>query len=261
MPEPSWGKQVEKILRETRSVNQHFKKWLAYRKSDGGPFFNSPMYLKCYNIYARVNNKFKEDDYFLVISGREGTGKSTLAIQIASTVDPTFCMERVCFKRQDFLKQLKSAKPGQAIIMDEGNMFFFSREAMTEENREMFKLFTMMRQLRLFIIICVPKYFSIDSGLRSGDRINSHIYCYKGHKYTCFNEKGIRYSNDNKRVGGLKYPPGTFFIGWWNKPFPTINDISVENYKKHKVDNFGNFMDSLRKKIDNLEKKRSGAKI
>ncbi|KKK70570.1 hypothetical protein LCGC14_2922690, partial [marine sediment metagenome] len=38
-----------------------------------------------------------DQDRIFIITGREGSGKSWLAMQIAAYLDPTFCLDDVCF--------------------------------------------------------------------------------------------------------------------------------------------------------------------
>lgn len=63
----------------------------------------------------------KNKNYLAVICGATGDGKSYSALQLCKQVDPTFNIERVAFRSQDFLDLLdnETLKKGNAILWDE----------------------------------------------------------------------------------------------------------------------------------------------
>lgn len=246
--EKSWKEIVEHIVYKSKNWKPDFKKWLLSKEYLGGYFFNPLLYSRLYNIKKSINED--DMDHFIVVTGKEGTGKSTLAVQIASLVDPTFNLNRVCFKMADYLNQLRHSKPGQAFILDEGNMFLFSRESYSEDNRFMVKLFALMRQRNLLTIICVPNFFTLDSYVRD-HRADTLIYSHKRGKFICYVKVAIKIisklGSAYKRVGGHKIPSGTFFAGYWNKEFPSINNVNQNTYKEHKAQHFAKFLDEISK--------------
>jgi hypothetical protein len=106
----------------------------------------------------------KDRDKHILVDGREGTGKSKLARQLAKALDPTFTIDRIAYNATEFMIMVKSPerKKGQAIILDEAYMAINSRAAMSDINRAMVGLATEMRQLNLFIIIVLPTFFDLD---------------------------------------------------------------------------------------------------
>lgn len=244
----SWEEIVEKIMQESKSTNPSFKKWLLSKKNTGGFFFNSLLYSRLFNIQKAVTEK--NADHFIVICGKEGTGKSTLAIQIAAMLDPDFKVGKICFKMSDYIQQLNYCKKGDAYILDEGNMFLFSRESYSDDNRFMIKLFSILRQKNLYTIICVPNLFTLDSYVRD-HRVDTLIYVHSRSKYVCYVKKAIRViskeGSRSKSVGGHKVPGGTFFPGYFNKFFPKINNITEETYQAYKGKHFDGFLQELSK--------------
>ena len=72
-------------------------------------------------------------------------------LQIMAVIDPTFHSNRIMYEALNFIEYLKTCKAGQAVQLDEGNIFLFSRQAMSASNVNIVKLFTMVRQKRQLI--------------------------------------------------------------------------------------------------------------
>jgi len=111
-------------------------------------------------VKHRVLNK--DLDFWALVDGREGCGKSSFAIQIASFLDDKFNIDRVCFTFEEFSKQIREAPKNSAIVLDEGFAVGNARAAMTELNRNAMLLAAEARQRNLFIIICAPSVFDLD---------------------------------------------------------------------------------------------------
>jgi hypothetical protein len=104
----------------------------------------------------------KDLDWWCLVDGREGVAKSTLAFQIASWLDSTFNLERVCFSLDELEQQIIKAPKFTAIVLDEGFAVANARAAMTELNRRAILLAAEARQKNLFILICAPSIFDMD---------------------------------------------------------------------------------------------------
>lgn len=103
----------------------------------------------------------KDMDWVCVIDGRERSGKSTLAQQIAKELDPNFNIDCICFNAEDFSKKILTAPKFSAIILDEAFMDVNAKDSMSKVTRELAGLATEMGQLNLFVIICIPSYFDL----------------------------------------------------------------------------------------------------
>lgn len=251
----TWPEIIEKIMLESNNGKDAFKKWLLSKEKDGGLFFNSNLYARAYNIQHSINTD--DRDHFIVVCGKEGLGKSTLAIQLACMIDPTFNIKRICFKPIDFIQGIRQAKKGDCFILDEGNLFVFSRESLGADNVMIVKLFALMRQKNLCVIINVPNFFTLDSYVRD-HRTDTLIYCRDKGKFTCYVKKAIQIISKEghayKQINGVIVPHGTFFPGYWNKFLPKINDISEESYKQHKGNQFAEFLDDLESNVAQTNK-------
>jgi len=119
---------------------------------------------KLHRFAMRVHKKINEDDqeFWCLFQGDTGTGKSLAAQRFGYVVDPTLCVNRVCFDVKEFVKAIIDAPKHSCVIADEGVSIFFSRASMTKEGRLVAELSAQIRQKNLLIIICVPEALSMD---------------------------------------------------------------------------------------------------
>lgn len=121
----------------------------------------------------------KDFDFVMLIDGREGSGKSVLAMQIGAYLDPNFNLDNIVFTSEEFINKIKDpkTKPGSFILLDEAFNALNSRASMTEVNRSMGAVATEMRQKNLFVGIVLPSFFDLDKQFalhRSSSLI--HVY-------------------------------------------------------------------------------------
>jgi len=124
------------------------------------------MYIDGYlqsNLDHVYKNVTKNDfDSFIVITGREGFGKSTIAAQIATFLDPTYNINRCCFTAEQFEEACITAGKFKAVVFDETMGYLSSRGAMSKFNRGLIKIMSEMRSKNLFCILCIPNFFELD---------------------------------------------------------------------------------------------------
>ncbi len=134
---------------------------------DVDKYKNLNLYLKALDEVKHVISK--DYDFLQVVDGKlkTGVGKSTLAIFSAMYVDPTFTVERIAFAdMKRILHVLRKAKPGQAVIIDEGGVLLFSRSWRTKENILFNKAIMISRAKRLFLQVVLPSVFYLDKYVR-----------------------------------------------------------------------------------------------
>jgi len=112
----------------------------------------------------------------LVIAGYTGTGKSWLAVKIASLLDPTFTKEtmkdRIITSPTAFLKILSNEddsrlQKGMVIIFDEAGVGIPAREWASINNRAIDKILQTFRYRNLIVIFTVPMFSYIDTHARN----------------------------------------------------------------------------------------------
>lgn len=156
--------------------------------------------------------KVQDKDFFLVVDGAEGGGKSVLAMQIAAFVDPSFVLERVCFTPDAFREVVVRASRGQAVVFDEAFTGLSSRSSLSRVNRLLVSLMMEMRQKNLFVIIVLPSFFLLDKYValwRSKALVHVRTKSGKRGFFTVFNSDNKKllylfgrqdYTYQNKRV-------------------------------------------------------------
>lgn len=123
----------------------------------------------------------KDNDIVAIVDGGVGSGKSSLAQQLAARIDPTFSIDRACFDADEFKKAIINAKPRQAIIFDEALNGLNIRRTMSSINVTMTSLMTEIRQKNLVIIMCLPSIFDLDKSIAiHRSQFLIHVYLKNG---------------------------------------------------------------------------------
>jgi len=194
------------------------------------------MYIDGYlmkNLDNVINNVKKHDfDSFIIIGGREGFGKSTLAAQLATYLDPTYNLDRCTFTANQFKEACESANKYEAIVFDETMGYLSSRGAMSKFNRELIKIMSEMRSKNLFVIMCIPNYFELDK-YPAIHRSTAFINVYKRSFFGSYdyNQKKLLYLTGKKYYS---YKVKANFIGKFTKYFP-LDQIAYENKKQKSI--------------------------
>lgn len=106
--------------------------------------------------------KDKDKDFVICVDGREGSGKSTFALQLGKYIDPSLNLSRIVFSPEDFREAILNAKPHQCVIYDEAFTGFSSRASLSPINKVLVSLAMQMRQKNLCVIIVLPTIFLLD---------------------------------------------------------------------------------------------------
>ena len=191
----------------------------------------------------------KDKDFVMLVDGKEGAGKSTLAVQMAKYVDNSFCVDRCCMTSEQFKEAIYKAKKGQAVIYDEAFTGLSSKGALSEINRMLVSLMMQMRQKNLLVIIVLPTFFMLEKyvALFRG-RVLIHIWEKNDRRYF-----GV-FNNQKQKILfaiGKKYLSykgvRTRFSGRFYGKFP-IND---PEYRKKKSVALEESEKGLEKKTEN----------
>jgi hypothetical protein len=115
-------------------------------------------------------------NFFMIIVGGVGTGKSYSALRLAEQLDESFTIERCCFKALPFMRKIKEFQDlverenisikGKAVLWDELGVEHNAREFMTISNRVINFFFQTSRALNLIVIMTVPYLSYVDSATR-----------------------------------------------------------------------------------------------
>ena len=173
-----------------------------------------------YKGYEDVKNKLikKDWDWVTIVDGLEGSGKSTIAQQVAVLVDPTFNLDRVVFNPEDFKKAIHKSKPYQAIIYDEAYNTMSSGKAMHNAQKSVLSMLAEIRQKNLFLFFCCPTFFDIIKNLAMW-RSKTLIHCYTDEQYNRGYFRAYNTTMKNQLyIQGKKY----YSYSAGQKPFKSI---------------------------------------
>jgi len=181
-------------------------------------------WLNAYSNWKIKNNK----DMWICITGAEGTGKSACAVHIATALDNNYInniKKQIILSTKDMedlydllIERAQQIVDGEkverlCIHIDEGQLLFLNREAMTTKNRELVKLIQTVRYLNIIWIVCFPTLATIERDLlrrfdvllflgAKSDGIYANCYIgdmglYKGRLYHIMNQiKNIKEINN-----------------------------------------------------------------
>lgn len=213
----------------------------------GKNLFTKKLYLFLFLIFLRV--KYDDNDVIIVITGDEGSGKSTLGIQVSSVLDPSFNIERVNLEPEGFINDLRTLKKAKATQYDESSTGLFSRQAMSKMNTILIKMFTLIRAKNLFIILCIPDFFILDKYLRDV-RVFCLIHVTKKGRLEYYDkplvDKISQKSNWENVMKDRAINP-LFTNEDFNKGFP--DQVSYQEYKEKKMESTNRVIDELSVKV------------
>lgn len=102
----------------------------------------------------------EDEDAVVVVDGRERSGKSLLAQQIAAYADPKFDKDAICFDMNSFVKFVTNNHK-RAVILDESIAVFHGTRQLEKSTQFMDELLAMSGQQNLFVILVVPFFFEL----------------------------------------------------------------------------------------------------
>ena len=244
----SWPDLVEITAKKAGlSADDGFKSFMM-SKQHLGYHFDALLWRRLYRVRQRLEAM---RDSMTVITGDEGAGKSTLGVVQCQVMCDTFQLKNICLNAHQFITNLQENEPGSAVLLDEGLLFMFSRETMSKKNRDMTKIFSVMRAKRQYVVICVPNYYTMDAYVRN-QRVKTILHVLRPGSYMGYTGDAIHTINEAYKAGirkleQVKVPIGSSWYGSWNKGVPTHNDISWESYNEYKNANLNQFLSALEK--------------
>jgi hypothetical protein len=184
-----------------------------------------------------------DKDCVLVVDGKEGAGKSTLALQMAKCYDPNFNLSRVVFDAESFRDAIFKAKKGQALVYDEAFTGLSSRSSLSTINRALVSLMMQMRQKNLFVIVVLPTFFLLDKYVALWrTKALFHVYESGGRRgyFKVYNSKKKKYlylaGKQTYSYGGSdkKWKVFTKFKGRFYGKFALGDKVEEDKYRKKK---------------------------
>jgi len=157
-------------------------------------------------------------DVVILVDGIEGSGKSTLAIQVAWFLsNAKLRMDHLILGLEDAPDKLEKAQHGDVFLMDEGSLSFSSRETMKREQVELVKIFNVIRQKNLALIVVAPSFFDLNKYIAvQRSRCLIHVYTEKDltrGRYAFFTQKrkNILFTEGKKNYNTYAKPEANFY--------------------------------------------------
>lgn len=182
----------------------------------------------------------KDLDWINIIVGGEGIGKSTLAIIVCMLFDSKFSVDNIVFSTEELVEQIKKSYPGMAILIDEGALMFFTRDAMSKETKRGVRIMTGIRGYNLFLIVNIPNFWILDKYMRE-HRVKSVMRVVKRGWFWYFGPKKVKMiTRDKKKNYKTVWPDWDYrdsFPKEFNEDFKKIWGAYLEKKKKLIVEN------------------------
>lgn len=190
-------------------------------------------------------------DFVFIIDGKEGSGKSVLAQQLAFYLDPSLNLDRVVFSANQFKDAVENSQKYQAIVFDESYDSFTSREGASETSKQLISMMTQIRKKNLFIFVVLPSFFDL----------NRYIAVYRSilllHVFHVNFQRGYFYFYNAKKKTNLYLLARRTYNYSMEKPdfsgrFTPFRVLDTESYEKKKDAAFADFF--TRQKVSAISK-------
>lgn len=119
-------------------------------------------------------------DCFILVDGKEGSGKSVHALQIAHFLDIERRIDlekQVCFTPEEVKQAITTLPKFKAIVYDEAKRGLNRRRSTENTNLELTELFAECRQNNLFLVVVLPAFHDLDMNVAVfRSRVLIHVY-------------------------------------------------------------------------------------
>lgn len=207
-----------------RTVEGEYHGQAFFQEGENGPMrasiYGEDVAKEWFRTDCRIAKKH-EHDKIIAVTGREGYGKSTLALQLALAVDEDLSVDQIIFNRDRLEDRLRVADPGEVLIVDEAGISMFSQEWWDEMQRQIIKRLVSGRVKGLRIFFVSPHLKMLNNQIRNR-RLDQWFYCHAIGRYGR-GEAHLREAIENKYKMDVFWEPrmGLKFSGLegdlWNK--------------------------------------------
>lgn len=149
-----------------------------FQTEDGRYIYDHQKALKSQGFYMDGYLKSNIDNYLIpavkakwdnvnLVTGLEGSGKTSIASSICHYIDQSFNLDRVCFTVEHLMEQIDTCPKGSSIMYDEAVSSMLGQDASSNVSVNIVKKFVVCRKKNLFIFLLIPnlfllrRYFSI----------------------------------------------------------------------------------------------------
>ncbi len=151
----------------TKVYNRFFKKSMdvvAFYDSGDKAIYKDALKELARVLKARLKAKRQN---VVLVTGPTGSGKSTVAIQLARFMDPKWRIdENYVYSSKDLKRKLKDPSSSPITLFDEASVSLNSSNSQRKDDKMMVVLFDTMRSLGWTSILCIPDEMSLNKRVR-----------------------------------------------------------------------------------------------
>jgi len=211
--------------RNTRRSNHATRRSMERRTTSG----HKMKYIKANAKGIKTTITKYDLDWVHITDGYEGTGKTTFTWNLCKAVDPGFNPKQIVFTEDQFRYAIKTSKPGQALMLDEGALLLFKRDAMTKENKKVIRLLTTIRAHNLFLAINAPDFLNLLDKYVIQHRVRSVARVVKRGWVWWFTKPQIPLITINNKTKKYDWPDPRF-----RDNYPKLQGKQWREYKERK---------------------------
>ena len=199
-----------------------------------------------------IENTTKKDlDTVCIVYGREGVGKSSLALVLAHYLTKKqgkkFNIQKnVHYTVDDFQRAVFTSSPGDVQVIDESILFSFSRDAMSKGNKRIVQILATCRSQNNIILFCIPNIYTLDKYIRE-HRVACGLEVHRRGGFKIWPKPAL-----NKIVNRKPHDMKQRLI----EKFPSVHDYCGQKvwdeYIKHKHNKVKRETTTEKKKDDNV---------
>lgn len=165
-------------------------------------------------------------DAVVLVTGDEGTGKSTLTMRLSEALEPSWDPSALCYDPKEVLQayRIAATRPKDylsVIDYDEGVRGLLAGDTFTGPQRMIVQALMLVREIGAVLVICAPDIWRVAKAVR-GRRATLWIHVTeRGEALVHERETRIRYKRDDTL--GLTVSPRAPNLTW--KPYPIDSAI------------------------------------
>lgn len=137
----------------------------------------------------------RDEDIVIIIDGRERSGKSVLALQVAKYLDPKFSINAVCYDPETFTKFILTHRK-RAVVYDESITGLNVQRRYEKTTVMLDELLAQSGQQNLYTILVIPFFFELTKRTAIGrGELLLHVYrdaAYRRGSYKVYNYRQKR---------------------------------------------------------------------
>ncbi len=178
-----------------------------------------------------------DNDLLIVIEGKEGSSKSTLALLLShyfmQLQGREFSLSNIHYSVDTVGKNIFNSQSGDVQLIDEGALVGLAHDAMTKDAKRMVKILTTCRSKNNLILICVPNINLLNRYLRNHRLTGVLKITSKGH-VDIYDGSAYRNALYKEKYSGKKKLKHSSIKDRYPKAQAILGQTIWDDYEEHK---------------------------